>query len=118
MRAILIGADFEENLGMGMIAAAATGQGHAVAIVPFNTREDTPAVVQRILAAPPDVVGLAMQFQHRAHEFLGLAQRLRDAGAHFYDWEPPRDGRVLTRLATSFATPEDDVRKFLAITKG
>ena len=48
----------------------------------------------------------------------GLAQRLRDAGAHFYDWEPPQDGRVLTRLATSFATPQDDVRKFLAIAKG
>jgi threonine aldolase len=48
----------------------------------------------------------------------GLAQRLRDAGAHFYDWEPPQDGRVLVRLATSFATPEDDVRKFLAIATG
>jgi threonine aldolase len=45
----------------------------------------------------------------------GLAQRLRDAGAHFHDWDTPRDGRVLTRLATSFATPEEDVRKFLAI---
>ena len=46
---------------------------------------------------------------------VALAQRLRDAGAHFHDWDSPRDGRVLTRLATSFATPEDDVARFLEI---
>ena len=46
---------------------------------------------------------------------VALAQRLRDAGAVFYDWKPPAQGRVLTRLATSFATPEEDVAKFLKI---
>ncbi len=46
-----------------------------------------------------------------------MAQRLRAAGALFYDWTPPRDGRVLTRLATSFATPKDDVAKFLEIAR-
>jgi threonine aldolase len=46
-----------------------------------------------------------------------LAQRLRDAGAIFYDWRPPREGRVLTRLATSFATPQDDVAKFISIAR-
>jgi threonine aldolase len=44
-----------------------------------------------------------------------LAQRLRGAGAVFYDWLPSHGGRVLTRLATSFATPEDDVAKFLEL---
>jgi threonine aldolase len=47
-----------------------------------------------------------------------MAGRLRDAGAIFYDWDQPRDGCVLARLATSFATPEEDVAKFLEIAKG
>ena len=47
-----------------------------------------------------------------------MAERLRGAGAIFYDWRPPANGRVLTRLATSFATPEEDVAKLLAIAKG
>jgi threonine aldolase len=42
-----------------------------------------------------------------------LAARLRAAGASFHDWTPPHDGRVLVRLATSFATPPGDVAKFL-----
>jgi threonine aldolase len=46
------------------------------------------------------------------------ARRLRDAGAVFYDWKPPADGRVLNRLATSFATPEEDVTRFLEMAKG
>ncbi len=46
-----------------------------------------------------------------------LAAKLRAAGAYFYDWTPPRDGRVLTRLATSFATPQADVEKFLALAR-
>jgi threonine aldolase len=46
-----------------------------------------------------------------------MAGRLRAAGAVFHDWRPPADGRVLTRLATSFATPQDDVAKFLEIAK-
>ncbi len=49
---------------------------------------------------------------------IALAARLRDAGAIFYDWTPPRDGRVLVRLATSFATPQGDVAKFIQIAKG
>jgi threonine aldolase len=49
---------------------------------------------------------------------VALAARLRDAGAIFYDWTPPQDGRVLVRLATSFATPPEDVAKFVAIARG
>jgi threonine aldolase len=39
--------------------------------------------------------------------------RLRDAGAEFYNWGPPTAGRTLVRLVVSFATPEEDVSKFL-----
>lgn len=41
------------------------------------------------------------------------AKALRDAGAKFYDWGAPKDGRVLARLMLSFATPEDAVAKLI-----
>jgi radical SAM superfamily enzyme YgiQ (UPF0313 family) len=80
MRVVLVGADFEENLGVGMIAAAAEAAGHDVRIEPFDYPEDGPAVVRRVLAHQPEVVGLSIQFQHRAAEFLELARALRAAG--------------------------------------
>ena len=39
--------------------------------------------------------------------------RLRAAGARFYDWGPPKDGRTLIRLVASFATPDEDVAKLI-----
>ncbi len=80
MRLALIGADFEENLGLGMIAAAAEQAGHTVTIHGFNLPRDAAAVATQCLAARPDVIGLGIQFQHRAHEFLALAARLRAMG--------------------------------------
>jgi len=76
----LIGADFEENLGVGMIAAAAEAAGHRVRITPFNSAADASAVAAAISSRAPDVVGLSIQFQHRAHEFLSLARALRRDG--------------------------------------
>ncbi|MDE2014685.1 MAG: low specificity L-threonine aldolase [Alphaproteobacteria bacterium] len=47
-----------------------------------------------------------------------LSDRLRAAGAHYYDWAPAKDGRVLVRLVTSFITPEDDVAAFAKLARG
>lgn len=80
MRVTLIGADFEENLGIGILAAVLEKHGHQPSILPFNVAADTEAVVKRVMAERPEMVGLSIQFQHRAHEFLGLAQALRRAG--------------------------------------
>jgi anaerobic magnesium-protoporphyrin IX monomethyl ester cyclase len=80
MRLVLVGADFEENLGMCMIAAAAESAGHATSVVPFQSAEERGPTVDRILAVQPDVVGLAAQFQHRGMDYLGLACDLRRAG--------------------------------------
>lgn len=80
MRVTLVGADFEENLGVGAIAAVAEDAGHAVRIVGFNDPARLERVVSEVLEGRPEVVGLSMQFQHRAHEFLTLARRLRVAG--------------------------------------
>lgn len=44
--------------------------------------------------------------------------RLRAAGARFLDWTPPSGGRTLIRLVCAFATPEEDVAKFLDIARG
>ena len=80
MRLVLVGADYEENLGMCMIAAAAESAGHRTFVVPFQSSEERALVAQKVLAAQPDVVGLAAQFQHRGMDYLGLACDLRRAG--------------------------------------
>ncbi|HEX4157710.1 MAG TPA: beta-eliminating lyase-related protein, partial [Rhizomicrobium sp.] len=46
-----------------------------------------------------------------------MIQRLRAAGASFYDWSPPTDGRTLVRLITSFVTPEEDIKQLLEIAR-
>ena len=81
MRLTLVGADVEENLGMGMIAAAATGAGHRVEVLGFNDSARIPDLVR------PDHVERARtwsawrpQFQHRGLDFLALATALRKAG--------------------------------------
>lgn len=43
-----------------------------------------------------------------------VVARLRAAGATFYDWEPPKDGKTMIRLVTSFATDEKDIVRLLA----
>ncbi|WP_428266406.1 B12-binding domain-containing radical SAM protein [Haliangium sp.] len=80
MHIVLIGADCEENLGLGILAAVAEAEGHAATIVPFDRLSDLDRVVERTLAAGPDVIGLGMQFQYRSHEFLHLSHALRRAG--------------------------------------
>ena len=80
MRLVLVGADYEENLGMCMIAAAAESAGHPTSVVAFQSSEERALVVERVLASRPDVVGLAAQFQHRGMDYLALACELRRAG--------------------------------------
>lgn len=80
MRIVLCGADFEENLGVGMIAAVAAQAGHEVWIEPYNGPREVDAVTERVLARRPDVVGLSIQFQHRSADFLNLARSLRRRG--------------------------------------
>ncbi|MEO7327947.1 MAG: cobalamin B12-binding domain-containing protein, partial [Minicystis sp.] len=80
MRIHFIGADLEENLGLGILAAVAEEQGHEAVIFSYNDVAETDATVARVLAQTPDLIGLSIQFQHRAPEFLLLARRLRAAG--------------------------------------
>lgn len=80
MRTMLVGADFEENLGIGILAAVLEEAGHEADIVPFNVAGDIGPLVARVMAERPELVGLSIQFQHRAHEFLALSRALERAG--------------------------------------
>lgn len=80
MRLCLVGADFEENLGVGSIASCARASGHDVRIVAFNDPREVPSLARAVADSRPDVVGLSLQFQHRAQEFAALARALRAAG--------------------------------------
>ena len=80
MKVALAGAELEENLGLRYMASALERQGHQVEIMPFNSDQDTPTVVQSVLDFQPELTGLSMVFTGRAREFCGLAQALRTAG--------------------------------------
>ncbi len=80
MQVTLVGADYEENLGLGAVAAVAEAAGHTCRVVPFNVPENADLVVDQVLSSHPQVVGFSVQFQHRAHEFLSLARALRARG--------------------------------------
>lgn len=82
MHVVVIGADFEENLGIGLIAASLEAKSHRVDIVAFQDPGHIDRVVRNVLSRNPHIVGLSLQFQHRAHEFLTLAARLRRCGFH------------------------------------
>ncbi|NOY90974.1 MAG: radical SAM protein [Deltaproteobacteria bacterium] len=80
MHIALVCADLEENLGVGLLAAIAERAGHEVDVVAFDTGRDAPALARRLAHEAPDLIGLSIQFQHRAHDFLSLARMLREAG--------------------------------------
>jgi anaerobic magnesium-protoporphyrin IX monomethyl ester cyclase len=80
MRVLLVGSDCEENLGLAMVAAALVRAKHRVEVVAFNEAGEVEEVAERVMRGRPELVGLGIQFQHRALEFLELARRLRDLG--------------------------------------
>ena len=47
-----------------------------------------------------------------------MVQKLRDAGAAFYDWEAPETGYTTVRLVLSFLTPAEDVDRFIQLARG
>jgi len=46
-----------------------------------------------------------------------LAAKLRKNGVEFYGWGVPSPGHTLARLMLSFATPEDDVARLIALVR-
>ena len=80
MRIVLVGADTEENLGLGMVAAGLLRAGHAVEVLAFDGSEQCGTVAARIARSRVGLVGLGLQFQHRARDLCLLALELRRRG--------------------------------------
>lgn len=80
MKVALIGAELEENLGLRYIASSLESKGHSVAIVPFNSEQDTDQAIRQTLAFAPQIAGLSMIFTSRGREFCRFAERLSQAG--------------------------------------
>jgi radical SAM superfamily enzyme YgiQ (UPF0313 family) len=102
----LIGAEYEENLSLRYLAAALCEEGFTSELVPFHQVSETDAILARIRALDPLVVGISVPFQLRAREFLNLAQAVRDSGS-----------RACIVLGGHFATFEYDniMRDFPAV---
>jgi len=77
---VLLGPNQQENLALQYLAAAARQAGHEAQLVGFNCRSDTANAVRAVAGIGPDVVGIAMQFQHSIDDGLALARALRGAG--------------------------------------
>lgn len=79
-RVVLIGAEFEENLSLRYLAAAAARAGFDAHIVSYNQPSDEAQLIERVADLQPLVVGISVPFQTRATELLRLSTRLRDRG--------------------------------------
>jgi anaerobic magnesium-protoporphyrin IX monomethyl ester cyclase len=80
MRAVLLGPNQQENLALQYLAAAARQAGHEARLVAFNSRTDIANATKAVIELGPDIVGIAMQFQHSIGDGLQLARTLREAG--------------------------------------
>ncbi len=60
MRIHFVGADLEESLGMGILAAVCEQHGHAWRVVSFNDAAETNAAVEQAMKGAPDVIGLSI----------------------------------------------------------
>lgn len=80
LRTVLLGPNQQENLALQYLAATARRAGHQAQLVGFNSRADLATAAQTVTGLAPDVVGIAMQFQHSIDDGLALARTLREAG--------------------------------------
>lgn len=103
---MFVGAEYEENLSSRTMASVARSAGLTSAVVGFDNERDLPLVMSRILEASPVLLGLSMAFQHRALEFLRLADALRAEGY---------EGHVVAGGHFATATAEEVIRRHGAI---
>jgi anaerobic magnesium-protoporphyrin IX monomethyl ester cyclase len=80
LKVALVGPEFQENLGLEYLAAAAQSAGHHPKLMAYGSRTSAPRVVAEILADEPILVGLSIAFQASLSDSLYLAEALRSAG--------------------------------------
>lgn len=78
------------------------------------------AAAARLAASLRTVPGMSLEHPVEANELfvrlpsVAALKSLEAAGAHFYEWEPPANGRPLIRLVCAFSTTDAEVDNFLA----
>ncbi len=80
LRVVLVGPEFQENLGLEYLAAVAQAAGHHPKLVTYGSRALAPRVIAEILTYQPFLVGLSIAFQASLSDSLYLAEALRCAG--------------------------------------
>jgi anaerobic magnesium-protoporphyrin IX monomethyl ester cyclase len=81
--AVLIGYQDQGNLGMGYLAAVLREHGRSVEMI--DVRDGPERIGERLIAAPPLVVGFSLIFQFFLPQYKRLAEHLRGVGidSHF-----------------------------------
>jgi threonine aldolase len=80
------------------------------------------ALAQRMAAGLSEIADVELVEPVEANEvFVRLrnstVQKLRDAGAIFYDWDVPESGTTTIRLVLSFLTPVEDVDRYIELAR-
>jgi radical SAM superfamily enzyme YgiQ (UPF0313 family) len=82
-RALLVGFQDQDNLGLRYLMSAAKAAGHRAEIMTYGAEPDT--IFKRTQEFRPDVIGFSLIFQYMAPDFAGVIAELRKKGvtAHF-----------------------------------
>lgn len=93
-KALLIGFQDQDNLGLRYLMSAVNASGHQASIMTY--RSDPDPILKRIHREQPDVVGFSLIFQYMSPDFSRVIGALRDAGVtshftmggHYASFEP------------------------------
>ncbi|MGJ0534871.1 B12-binding domain-containing radical SAM protein [Methylocystis sp.] len=77
-RALLVGFQDQDNLGLRYLSSAARSAGHETEIATYEA--DASALVRQVLAGGYDFIGLSLIFQYMTPSFASAVTALREAG--------------------------------------
>lgn len=77
-RALLVGFQDQDNLGLRYLSSAARSAGHETEIATYEA--DPSALVRQVLAGGYDFIGLSLIFQYMTPSFASAVSALREAG--------------------------------------
>lgn len=91
---LLIGFQDQDNLGLRYLMSAVNASGHRASIMTYGS--DADAILTRIRAEQPQVIGFSLIFQYMAPDFARVINALRNAGVgghftmggHYASFEP------------------------------
>ncbi len=94
-KALLIGAEDEENLAIRYLGAVLKDEGHRVEVVPCSSSQDYTRVLSEVNNMDPDMVAVSMAFQSLSNIFFSAIQQIKEmkpevhvtVGGHFPTFE-------------------------------